>query len=162
MKLLLLLGLLLAAPGAGETPPHAFAAIDGHYQSIRLALLEDSTKDVREHAKAIAKAARELKASPAADKAGVPADSLEALGELLPQVIERADALAAAEAIGPQREALKKLSRPLIRWHELVEGPKPRVAYCSMERGAWLQPNGVLGNPYGGTRMPRCGSFVDN
>ena len=162
MNLLLSLLLLLAAPGAPEAPDDAFRSINRQYQAIRLALLEDSTKGVREHAKAIAESLRELKASPTAARAAVAEGSLDRVEALLPQLIERADTLAAAEAIGPQREALKKLSQPLVRWHELVQGPKPRVAYCSMERGAWLQPDGALGNPYGGTRMPRCGSFVDN
>lgn len=150
----------LAAPGGATAPPHAFAAIDGHYQSIRLALLEDSTEGVREHAKAIAKTARELEGNPSAAGAGVTPESLEALRELLPEVVKRAEALASASAIGEEREALKSLTQPLVRWHELVQGPKPRLAYCSMERGAWFQPDGVLGNPYGGTRMPRCGVFV--
>lgn len=162
MNTLYSLLLLLAAPGAGGAHDDAFHRIDEPYQAIRLALLADSTEDVRENAKRIAEAARALKGSPSAEKAAVAADSLEKVEALLPELIERADELAAAETVGAQREALKKLSQPLIRWHELVEGPKPRVAYCSMERGAWLQPDGVLGNPYGGTRMPRCGSFVDN
>jgi hypothetical protein len=162
MSTLLSLLLLLAAAGAADAPGDAFHAIDEPYQAIRLALLQDSTRDVSENAKHIAEAARALKRSPSAERAAVAADSLDEVEALLPELIERADALAAADSIGPQREALKKLSQPLIRWHELVQGPKPRVAYCSMERGAWLQPDGVLGNPYGGTRMPRCGRFVSN
>ena len=58
------------------------------------------------------------------------------------------------------REALKKLTQPLVRWHAKLTGERPRVAYCPMERGSWFQPDGVIGNPYGGIRMPRCGSFV--
>ena len=48
----LLLSLVLAGPGASAEPAHAFAAIDGHYQSIRVTLLQDSMKEVREQAAA--------------------------------------------------------------------------------------------------------------
>ena len=81
---------------------------------------------------------------------------------LLPEVTERAGLVAKAEGIGARREALKQLTRPLVRWHGLVQGDRPRLAYCSMERGAWFQPDGAIGNPYGGQRMPRCGQFVAN
>ena len=150
------------APTPGEAKTHAFAALDEHYQAMRLSLLVDSTEGVSEGAKAIARIVSELKAAPSAGAAGVPEGSLASLEELLPLVLERAETLAAARTLTAQREALKKLSQPLVRWHELVTGPKPRIAYCSMERGAWLQPDGVLGNPYGGKRMPRCGSFIDS
>lgn len=157
---LLILQLLLATPGAEATPPHAFAAIDAHYQPIRVTLLADSTKDVQAHASSIAKLAEELKAKPSAKAAGVAESDLAAVSALLPEVLRHAKTLAEAEKIEAQREALKALTRPLVRWHEKVEGSKPRLAYCSMERGAWFQPDGVLGNPYGGQRMPRCGVFV--
>jgi hypothetical protein len=157
----LLFSLVLSTPEAGAAPDDSFAAIDGHYQAIRLALLEDSTKGVRKHAAAIAKLATELKASPTAARAGVKDADLATVRELLPEVVQRAEVLAGAKKIDAQREALKKLTQPLVRWHEKLTATKTRVAYCSMERGAWFQPDGVLGNPYGGTRMPRCGTFLE-
>jgi len=156
----LLLTLFLASPGSSAASQDSFATIDSSYQSIRLALLDDSTKDVQANAEAIAKAATALKANTTATAAGVAEADVGTVSDLLPQVIARAETLAAASEIGAQREALKTLTQPLVRWHEKLGGDRPRVAYCPMERGAWFQPDGVLGNPYGGTRMPRCGSFV--
>lgn len=157
-----LIALSLFASGVAASTPETstFQGVDEHYQAIRFALLDDSTKGVQEHAKAIAEAAAALKTDPTAARAGVADADLMTVSDLLPQVIARAKTLAAASEIGAQREALKKLTQPLVRWHEKLEGERPRVAYCSMERGAWFQPDGVIGNPYGGTRMPRCGSFV--
>ena len=45
------------------------------------------------------------------------------------------------------------------RWHELVEGGKPVVAYCPMVEMAWLQPDEPIGNPYA-PYMLRCGEVV--
>jgi len=156
----LLLTLFLASHGSTENLSDSFATIDSSYQSIRLALLEDSRKGVQKNAEAIAKTAAALQSNPTAANAGVADADLTTVSDLLPQVIERAKVLAKASEIGAQREALKKLTQPLVRWHEKLTGERPRVAYCPMERGAWFQPDGVLGNPYGGTRMPRCGSFI--
>ena len=160
---LVLLGMLLGSP-QGEpatTPSHAFAELDGHYQSIRLALLNDRTKGVSDAASAMAKLVRSLGERPSADRLGVAEADVEAVRELLAEVAGRARALSESEGIAAQREALKRLTRPMVRWHEKVAGQRPRLAYCSMERGAWFQPDGVLGNPYGGQRMPRCGVLVD-
>lgn len=157
----LLLTWTLASPATAPAPAtDAFTAIDQHYQAIRLALLEDSTKGVSGHAARIANAASDLQAAPTAAKAGVADSDLSEVTALLPSITDRAKALADAKDIAAQREALKKLTQPLVRWHERLTGEKTRLAYCSMERGAWFQPDGVLGNPYGGTRMPRCGTFV--
>ena len=35
---------------------------------------------------------------------------------------------------------------------------EPAGAYCPMHKRSWLQPDGEIGNPYGG--MPRCGEIV--
>ncbi len=157
-----LIALTLLASGVAASTPETstFQGLDEHYQAIRLALLGDSTKGVQEHAEAITKAATALKSDATATKAGVADADLATVSDLLPQVIARAKTLAAASEIGAQREALKKLTQPLVRWHAKLTGERPRVAYCPMERGSWFQPDGVIGNPYGGTRMPRCGSFV--
>jgi hypothetical protein len=157
---LLTVALSVGGPTAAAAPDTAFADIDTHYQALRLALLKDSTQGVQTHAESIMKIAATLQAAPTAARADVDGADLDGLKELLPQVVARAKALAAAKDIGAQREALKKLTQPLVRWHEKLTGEKPRLVYCSMERGAWFQPNGEIGNPYGGSRMPRCGSFV--
>ena len=104
-----LLSLVLAGPGATPEPIHAFQAIDGHYQSIRVTLLNDSTEKVQEHAAGIAKAAETLQSSLSADTAGVAGADLDQVKALLPEVVSRAKVLAAAKEIGPQREALKRL-----------------------------------------------------
>ena len=67
-----LLLVLLGTPGTAAPADGAFAAIDGEYQTIRLALLADSTKGVQASARTIVKTATALKSSPTATAAGVP------------------------------------------------------------------------------------------
>ncbi len=87
------------------------------------------------------------------------ADDLATVRELLPEVVERARALAEATDLERARAAMASLTQPLTRWQRLVRGPKPVVAYCPMHRKAWLQDDGPMENPYDPT-MLRCGSIV--
>lgn len=34
--------------------------------------------------------------------------------------------------------------------------------YCPMVKRSWLQPEGDVGNPYFGRKMPGCGNVVGN
>ena len=48
---------------------------------------------------------------------------------------------------------------PILFNHGLIEGDRPVVAYCPMEKKAWLQPYEPIGNPYA-PYMLRCGEVV--
>jgi len=78
---------------------------------------------------------------------------------LLPEISEKATRVASASDLASVRGELAELTKPLVRWHELVEGSRPVVAYCPMEKKAWLQPDEAIGNPYA-PYMLRCGEVV--
>jgi hypothetical protein len=48
----------------------------------------------------------------------------------------------------------------MSRYRKLIGDDSVVVAYCPMEKKAWLQPDGEIENPYGGQAMPRCGRVV--
>lgn len=156
-SLVLLVAASAFAANAGGTT--AFQGVVADYEAIRQALLDDSTDGVPENARAIAAAAAELEADFNAGAAGVAADDADAVRALLDEVETRARSLADADGLAEARQALASLTQPLVRWHRLVEGPKPVVAYCPMEKKAWLQPDEAIGNPYDPT-MLRCGEVV--
>ena len=103
---------------------------------MRIGELVNGPVDLRDASLSVTVADGRLSAPVAVTLAQVPFDELESL------------------------ERLAELTKPLVRWHELIEGPRPVVAYCPMYKRSWLQPSGDLeiGNPYGG--MPRCGEIV--
>ena len=76
-------------------------------------------------------------------------------------MIAAADALAGGPGLADARNAFYDLSKGLVRWREGVQSARPVVAYCPRVKKAWLQPDGPIGNPYGGKAMPRCGSIVE-
>ena len=149
---------LLTAPAA-VAADHAFAKIATQYEEIRQALLSDSTDGIREHALAIQFTASRLSRAFTADAAGVAEKDADAVRALLPEITERAGALAAADGLAAARTQLAELTKPLVRYHALVQGPRPVVAYCPMEKKSWLQPDEAIGNPYAPS-MLRCGEVV--
>lgn len=153
---LLINSLASADEGAKDT---VFSDISGHYEAIRLVLIEDSTEGVAEHAEAIAYAAASLAANFSPAAAGVDSADAAAVKGLLPQIEVRASRVASAEALERIRDELAELTKPLVRWHALIEGSRPVVAYCPMVKKAWLQPDEAIGNPYAPT-MLRCGEVV--
>ena len=142
-----------------STEDTVFPSVAAHYEAIRQALIEDSTDGVAGHAAAIAASARELRLDFNAAAAGVAAANAETVRALLPEIEERASRVATAGTLEMTRAELAELTKPLVRWHELVEGARPVVAYCSMEKRAWLQPEGPIGNPYA-PFMLRCREVV--
>ena len=152
-----LLGLAVA-PGVAAAD-HAFAGIAGQYELIRQALIEGSTEGVKEHALAIQFTASRLSRDFSAAKAGVAEKDAEAVRALLPEISERAGRLAAAEGLTAVRTELAELTRPLVRYQALVQGPRPIVVYCPMVKKSWLQPDEAIGNPYDPS-MLRCGEVV--
>jgi len=136
-----------------------FADVFSHYEAIRLVLIEDSTDGVAAHAASIAAAAEGLEQSFSAASAGVGPEDAAAVEALLPEVVEGAKAVSAAKDLDSTRDALAELTKPLVRWQDLIEGPRPVVAYCPMVKKAWLQPDEAIGNPYAPS-MLRCGEVV--
>ncbi len=151
-------GLALSAPVWGDGH-NTFEAVMDHYESVRLALLNDSMIDVNENGKAIASELRALEADFSADRAGATGEAVDVVREKLDEMIAAADTIAAATTLEAARDGLYALSKPLVRWREGVEDiHRPAVAYCPMHKRSWLQPGEEIGNPYGG--MPGCGSIV--
>lgn len=162
--LLLFFAAMLLAPAtfAADGESTAFDQVIEHYEAARLALINDTTDGIAEHGKEIRTLLDQLssKWSPAA--AGVGADMAEDIRGLLPDLSEAATALSTATSIEAARDAFYDLSKPLVRWRKAADGDKPVVAYCSMAKRSWLQPEGELGNPYYGQSMLRCGEVVDS
>lgn len=152
----LTLGAGIATAGQ-ETP---FTVISDHYEAVRQALLHDTTKGVGGHATAIADQAAALEKSFDAAAAGVVADSQGACEALLPDIVTAARKLATADDLAAARAAFGELSKPLVRYREMVPGERPMVVYCPMAKESWLQPEGEVGNPYFGQSMARCGQIV--
>jgi len=147
----------VSAIDATETT--AFATISDHYEAIRLELIEDSTEGVAEHAAAIAKTAQALKLSYSDTTAGVKTGSAETVQALLPEIEKRATEVARSTDLETVRTEMAELTKPLVRWHDLVDGSRPVVAYCPMVKKAWIQPDEPIGNPYAPS-MLRCGEIV--
>lgn len=145
-----------AGAAAAET---AFGDISTEYEAIRQALMKDSTASVREHAQAIQLIASRLSQNFSAASAGVGESDAPVVRQLLPEIIERSVALAAADGLAAIRTALAELTKPLVRYHRLVQGNRPVVAYCPMEKKSWIQPDQAIGNPYAPS-MLRCGEIV--
>jgi hypothetical protein len=156
--LLAMLVLVLGTAGGASTDT-AFSAISTHYEVIRQALMKDSAAGVREHARAIQLIASGLSQDFSAASAGVAEPDARALREVLPEIIECSGALAAADGLTAVRTAFAELTMPLVRYHRLVQGARPVVAYCPMAKKSWLQPDEAIGNPYVPS-MLRCGEVV--
>lgn len=144
---------VLAQPGYSQTMEAIIAA----YLPIPVALAADRGDGVAAAARQIATLAARLDGLAAPSLPGVPAAWLADLPE---RIAAGATALAAAAEIEAQRRALQALSKPLIRWVHASGRDQPRVAYCSMYPGAWLQAGEQIANPYYGSRMLRCGEVL--
>jgi hypothetical protein len=147
---------VVATQAAGQ---QAFSTIVEHYEAIRQILIEDSTNAIAGHAEAIAATTVAFRHDFSAAAAGIDPGDAEAVKALLPEIEERASSMATADGLEEVRAALAELTKPLVRWHELIEGARPVVAYCPMEKRAWLQPDEAIGNPYA-PYMLRCGEVV--
>lgn len=157
LNLLLIVGACVPAIAGAQTP--AFTDVFEHYEAIRQILIEDSTEGIAEHASAIATTVATLQRSFNPSAAQVRPDDGNAVRSLLPEIEARAELVASAADLATVRAELAELTKPLVRWHELVEGSRPVVAYCPMEKKAWLQPDEAIGNPYA-PYMLRCGEVV--
>jgi len=157
LSALLLTTTFVSAIDATETT--AFTTISTHYEAIRLMLIEDSTDGVAEHAEAIATTAEALELNYSETAAGVKTGSGGAVKALLPEIENRATEVARSTDLETVRTEMAELTKPLVRWHDLVDGSRPVVAYCPMVKKAWIQPDEAIGNPYA-PYMLRCGEIV--
>jgi hypothetical protein len=140
--------------------PAGYAAIAGHYESIRQALLSDSTEGVAPHAASIGQAATALIQDFDAASALVPAERSGECLDLLPAIEKAAASLASSKTLGGARDAFGELSKFMVRYRKMLAKPETVVVYCSMAEKVWLQPDGEIGNPYYGQSMARCGEIV--
>lgn len=157
---LAVLSLVALTPLATADDSSTFTALNANYEAIRVALLNDTLKGVADNARDIAESATELNLDFSASHAGVSVDGAAACEALLPEISKAAGRLANASDIEAAREAFGELSKPMVRYREMVSGERPVVVYCPMAKKAWLQPEGEIGNPYYGQSMARCGNVV--
>ena len=144
-----------------DTEPTGFASVLAGYEALRLTLVADSTDGVRAEAENIHRALAGLAGSFDSRSAAVAESESEAARVLIGELTAAAEALAAAEGLEAVRDAFYELSKPLVRYRELMEGERPVVAYCPMSKRSWLQPQGEeVGNPYHGSSMPKCGKLL--
>ncbi len=139
---------------------YGFVEMSYHYDSIRRALLADSLLGVSDHAKALQDKASSLRQNISAQEVGVSAEDFEIVVGALEEIASAAQSLAETDELEPAREELFLLTRPMAKYRQLSGDETTIVAYCSMAQKAWIQPEGELGNPYMGQRMPRCGEVV--
>ena len=167
--LLVTLSLALLAVALGASTVRAaepvFADLAAPYETIRLQLLEDSTKEVAAVAERLQGSLQELQENFSAPHAGVSAHDAATLKELLPTMMEAVSQLIQATQKGDlqtARDAFYELSKPLVRYHAMVEDKAGMIAvYCPMARRSWLQPEAAaIGNPYHGQAMAGCGNVV--
>lgn len=166
----IVLSFIFAIPVAAQHHDHshgydmaagsAFASMMTHYEAIHVALAGDTTKDIAKHAKEIQGIAEAAAKDFTAAMAGVSEENAKACQEMLPEVAKAAAKLAAAGDISSARDSFGELSRPLVRYREMLTDENTKVAYCPMAKRPWLQTAKEIENPYYGSSMLRCGSFV--
>lgn len=110
-----------------------------HYERIRVALAQDTTKDVAAEAGALAPLAAEL----AGEEAGAAAQSL-----------------ATAKDLNQSRDHFAKLSDALVP--KFMEAGIPGVQgfMCAMNKRRWAQRGTAVENPYYGKAMLNCGAPI--
>lgn len=158
----IVLALLLVGTAArAEHRPEAWLDIISHYESMRVALVDDSTEGLAEHAAAVGAEADKLALEFDAVRAGVPAERAADCQALMPKIAAAAASVAKASDIAAAREAFHQLSEPLVEYRDMVAASdRPVVVYCAMAKKSWLQPLGDIGNPYYGKSMEKCGQVI--
>jgi hypothetical protein len=159
LKSLISVAIVAVCPTLFAAGTTTFENVMEHYEPIRLALLEDSMEGVNDHGRAIAAELRALESDFSAERAGASDEAAAIVEEKLDEMIAAADAIAEAASLEAARDGIYALTKPMVRWRlGVAESDRPAVAYCPMYKRSWLQPDGQIGNPYGG--MPRCGEIV--
>jgi len=122
------------------------------YLPIWKALANDSTKEIEEHAKDLAHAAKE-----AADK--VEEEMLKTRLEAL----EKTASELRTDSLENARESMKGLGRAIIavfESHEVTMPKKYPIIECPMVNERWIQDSEDVQNPFYGSSMLRCGVRV--
>ena len=128
---------------AAQPAPAAVAdGLAAPYLHIQLALANDSMDGVN-------------------DAAGAMAAEAEGMGAPARLIAATARALAGATDMETARAAFGPLSDALIAYGEEVGFGELRVAYCPMVDRSWVQAGSELRNPFYGSQMLTCGSFVE-
>ena len=140
----------------------AFQGMVKDYLFIQAALAGDTTEGVAIRASSIEKASLDLSKTFDPMMAGIEGKKSGDLKKILPELRQAAAGLARAENIEEARISFGKLSDSMIAYRELATGEKPQVAYCPMAKKSWMQNGKSITNPYYGSSMLRCGSFVAN
>ncbi len=148
--LLLLFGLSVSASVAEDPRAQHQHPVFHPYESIRAALVNDTIEGVAEASKKLAEGTKKLAASSHESEAR---KSLEAAGAA-------ASSLAKTSDLDVARKTFGKLSDALVDYRNALKGERPFVAYCSMAKKHWLQPEKKIGNPYYGQSMASCGEIV--
>jgi phosphomevalonate kinase len=157
----LIVSLALSGSALAEKPaPDAFKELSGHYDAIRVALLSDSLSGVEAEAEALASKAADLRRDLSDVAPEFAASDHEKLASALDLIEASAGTLAKASDIEAARDELFVLTKPMVMVRKLTGDERTIVAYCSMAQKAWVQPEGELGNPYMGQKMPKCGEVV--
>jgi hypothetical protein len=142
---LILVGALLAAAApsgvAASQQPSPLERAFEHYERIRAALAQDTTKDIAAEARALSPLARDL----AGEDAGRAATSL-----------------AQAKNIEEARGQFGILSEALVP--KFLDAGLPGVQgfVCSMKQKPWVQRGSTAANPYFGKTMATCGTPIKN
>ncbi|MDF1562398.1 MAG: DUF3347 domain-containing protein [Deltaproteobacteria bacterium] len=125
-----------------------------HYLKAQEALAGDTTEGVQDAGKKIAKLAKKL------DAKSVTGEHKEHFAKLPEKILAGAEALTGADTIEAQRDAFKKLSRPISMWTEMAKPAGVSVVFCSMAKGSWVQSGEDIRNPYYGAKMLACGEVI--
>lgn len=140
---LVVLALVIAAPLRASA--NDLATVVDAYLRVQETLAADKTAGIREHATTIVTAAGRL---------GAPAQPL----------VAAARQLQGAGTLPVARDAFFGVTTALFKYADATKTPlgdEVRRAYCPMEKKSWAQKDGQIANPYGGSKMLRCGEFTD-
>lgn len=156
MLFTLIAALALAGSAVAEGEDAAFESLFENYDRIRTQLASDSLQGVPELSVSLGTTALRL------EEAEKGREDYSPCCDALGQIARAADEIAASETLEQARVAFGALSKPMIRYRERVAATGFTTIHCSISDASWLQRQGdQVGNPYMGSKMPRCGTPVE-
>lgn len=148
--------LALAGSAVAKGEDEAFESLFENYDRIRTQLASDSLQGVPELSVFLGTTALRL------EEAEKGREDYSPCCDALGQIARAADEIAASETLEQARVAFDALSKPMIRYRERVAATGFTTIHCSMADASWLQRQGEqVENPYMGSKMPRCGTPVE-
>ena len=130
------------------------------YETIRLALLNDSVEGVGEASLAMVRHLDRYDPGSDTPPAAVKPENTEKFMNMMRDLRASADKLGQEESLAASRDAFAELSRALVAYRQMAANPTVVVAFCPMAEKIWLQPKGEIGNPYYGQSMAGCGEII--